>query len=188
MTLTMLSSLTLSPSSSPLLFAQDDDQDLDFDDGLEDFDDSQYKPPRRRWFVVILAILLAVGVWYVMTNPEIRSSITQMVSTTIRTTLDLLAEDPVPQHERKVPVSSNTPSIPAFYEGQLVAVVLQGNRQARFRLSNDAEGEQPGPIVKTGDVLTIIDGSLIEKRWVYFVQTKFGDSGWIKETYLQTQS
>ena len=58
MTLTMLSSLTLSPSSSPLLFAQDDDQDLDFDDGLEDFDDSQYKPPRRRWIVVILTCLL----------------------------------------------------------------------------------------------------------------------------------
>ncbi len=180
--------LTVSPSSSPLLFAQNDDQDLDFEDGLEDFDDSRHKPPRRRWFVVILTILLVAGLWYVVTNPEIRSSLTQVVTGIVHTALDLRAEDPASQHDRNVPGPSNIPSMPAFHEGQLVAVVLQGDPLDPFRLSNDAEGEQRGPLVKTGDVLTIIDGSLIKKKWVYFVQTTFGDSGWIKEAYLQAQS
>ncbi len=180
--------LRVSPFSSPLFFAQDDAQDLDFDDGLEDFDDSQHKPPRRRWIVIILTILLVAGLWYVVIDPERRSAVTQMVSATVRATLDLRGEEPASQRDRKISVPLNTPPIPAFHEGQLVAVVLQGDRHARFRLSNDAEGAQPGSIVRTGDVLTIIDGSLIEKRWVYFVQTKLGDSGWIKETHLQPQS
>ena len=175
-------------SFSPLLFAQDNDQDLEFDDGLEDFDDPRYKPPRRRWFRVILLILLAIGTWYVVTNPELRSSIIQMVPDTVRTALDLQTEDPAPQRDRNVSPPSNVPPIPAFHEGQRVTVALKEGRQARFRLGNEAGEKQLGPVVKTGDVLTIIDGSLIKKQWRYFVQTKSEDSGWIKERYLQPQS
>ena len=161
------------------------DHDLDFDDDLDEFDDFRQKPPRR-WLKFILIILLAVGIWYVMTEPELRSSVMQMVAT-VRGTLDSLAEDPEPQPEPKVrPPAPKIPPIPAFHEGQQVTVALREGRQSRFQLRNAAEGEQVGPLVKTGDTLTVLDGSLIKKRWVYFVQTRSGNSGWIKGTYLQS--
>ena len=183
MTATALSHMG-SPSS-PLLFARDIDRDLDFDDDLDEFDDPRQKPPRR-WLTFILIILLAAGTWYVMTEPELRSSVMQMVAT-VRGALDSFAEDPVPQPEPKVkPPVPEVPPVPAFHEGQRVTVALREGRPARFRLRNAIEGEQVGPLVKTGDTLTVRDGSLIKKRWVYFVQTQSGDSGWIKGTYLQS--
>jgi len=161
------------------------DRDLDFDDDLDEFDDPRQKPPRR-WLTFILIILLAGGTWYVLTEPELRSSVMQMVAT-VRGALDSLAEDPVPQPGPKVqPPVPEVPPVPAFHEGQLVTVALREGHQARFRLRNAAEGEQVGPLVKTGDALTVLDGSLIKKRWVYFVQTPSEDSGWIKGTYLQS--
>lgn len=184
MTATTLSH-TWSPFS-PLLFARDTDQDFDFDDDLEDFDDPRQKPPRR-WFAFILIILLGVGAWYVMSDPALRSSAEQMVAT-VRTMIDSLTEDPVPQPDHPVPPPTpEVPPVPAYHEGQRVTVALREGRQARLKLRNGAEGEQVGPLVKTGDGLTILDGNLIKKRWVYFVQTQSGDKGWIKDTYLQPQ-
>ncbi len=169
---------------SPLLFARDIDQDLDFDDDLDEFDDPRQKPPRR-WLTFILIILLAVGTWYVMTDPELRSTAAQMVNT-VRTAIDSFTKGPAPQPEPKVrPPAPEVPPVPAFREGQQVSVASREGRQARFRLRNGAEGEQVGPLVKTGDTLTILDGNLIKKRWVYLVRTRSGDSGWIKDTYLK---
>ena len=88
------------PPFSPLLFARDIDHDLDFDDDLDEFDDPRRKPPRR-WLTFVLIILLAVGTWYVMTKPELQSSVMQMVAT-VRGAFDSLVEDPVPQPEREV--------------------------------------------------------------------------------------
>ena len=164
------------------------DQDLEFDDEVDDFDDPRHRSPRRRWFKVILLILLAIGIWYVVTDPERRASIIHMMPDTVRTALDLRTEDPALEREHNVPPRSNVPSVPAFHEGQRVNVVMKEGRQARFRLRKEAEGEQLGPVVKTGDDLTIVDGSLIKRQWIYFVQTKAGESGWIKEMYLQPQS
>ena len=175
-------------SFSPLLFAQDNAQDLDFEDELEDFEDPRHRPPHHRWVAFILIILLAIGVWYVVTDQETRSSMIRMVPDTVRARLDFRAEDPTPQRDLDVSPPSNAPPVPAFHEGQRVAVVPREGRQAHFRLRNEAEGEQRGPLVKPGDVLTVIDGSLIKQRWIYFVQTKSGDSGWIKEMDLQPRS
>lgn len=169
----------------------DDKINLEFDDELEDFDDPWQKPPRRRWFLLILLILLillAIGTWYVVTDPERRSSVIRMMPDAVRTALDLRPEDPAPEHDHHVSSTPDTPPVPAFHERQRVTVALGKNRQARVRLRNEAEGKERGPVVKTGDVLTIIDGSLIRKKWIYFVQTEAGDSGWIKETDLQPQS
>lgn len=175
-------------SFSPLLFAQDNDQDLEFDDGLEDFDAPRHRPPRRRWFLIFLLILLGIGTWYVVTDPERRSFMIRMASDTMHAVLDIRTEDPTPQRDRNVSPPSYVPPMPAFHEGQRVTVALKEGRQARFRLGDEAGEKQLGPVVKTGDVLTIIDGSLIEKQWRCFVQTETGDSGWIKERYLQPQS
>lgn len=174
------------PAFSPLLLARD--MDLEFDDEFEDFDDLQHKPPRRRWVVVILLILLTVGTWYVVTDPERRSFMIQMMPDTIRTALHLRTEDPVPERNHDTPLPLKEPPVPVFYEGQRVTVALKEGRQAHFRLRGEIEGKPRGPVVKTGDVLTIIDGNLIKREWMYFVQTKAGKSGWIKEMDLQPQS
>ena len=176
------------PSFAPLLFARDFDQDLEFDDEFEDFDDPRHRPPRRRWFLIILLILLAIGISYVVMDPERRSSVIETMPDRVSTALDLRTEDPAPEREPKVSPPSKEPPVPAFHEGQRVAVGLKEGRQARLRLSDEVEGNPRGPVVKTGDVLTIIDGSLIKKKWIYFVQTEAGESGWIKERHLQPQT
>ena len=175
-------------SFSPLLLALNIDRDLEFDDEFEDFGDPRGKPPRRRWFKVILLILVAIGILYLVMDPERRSSVVQLMPDTVRTALDLQTEAPSPEREPNVPPPSKEPPVPAFYEGQRVTVGLKEDRQERFRLRKEAEGEQLGSVVKTGDVLTVIDGSLIKKKWIYFVQTEAGESGWIKERHLQAQT
>lgn len=175
-------------SFSPLLFARDTDEDLDFDDEFEDFDDPRYRPPRRRWFLIVLLILLAIGISYVVMDPERRSAVIETMTDTVSTALDLRTADPTPEHEHNVSPPSKEPPVPAFHEGQRVAVGLKEGRQARLRLSDEVEGEPRGAVVKTGDMLTIIDGSLIKKKWIYFVQTEAGESGWIKARYLQPQT
>lgn len=176
------------PSCSPLLLALNTDRDLEFDDELEDFDDLRDKPPRRRWFRGILLILLAIGILYVVMDPERRSSVVQLMPDTVHTALDLQTEEPAPEREPNVPPPSKEPPVPAFHEGQRITVGLTEGRQARFRLRNEADGEQLGSVVKTGDVLTVIDGSLIKMKWMYFVQTETGESGWIKARHLQPQT
>ncbi len=175
-------------TAAPLLFARDDDHDLNFGDELEDFDDSRRQPPRRGCLTfLILTILLAGGLWYVLTNPEIRSSVTNVVTTAIRAALDFYAEAPDPQVDDRVSLPLNSYPVPSFHEGQRVTVAPE-NSQFRFRLRTAAEGEPAGPLVHVGDILTVEDGRLIRKQWIYFVSTKSKDSGWIQEPALRPRS
>ena len=186
----LMTATTLFPSSQPLhpfFFAHQEDQDLDVDDRFEDFD-FRRRPPGRRPFRIIVAVLLVIGVGYVVMNPDIMSSLVNVVSMRDGIFSKPRTETPVPQRQRTRPAPLQTPPVPAYYEGQTVTVVLQATDDTRLRLSNDAEGKQPGPLVKAGDVLTVLDGSLIRKTWVYFVMTQSGASGWIKEQDLQTRS
>ena len=186
--LTSLPGLTCLKVSGMKMSIVATDQDLEFDDGLEDFDDPRYRPPRRRWFRFLLLILLIIGTWYIVTDPERRSFMIHMMPDTVLATLGIDTEEPTPERERDVPPTPSVPPVPAFHEGQQVTVAMKEGRQARFRLRNAAEGEQRGPVVKSGDVLTVMDGSLIQKKWIYFVQTSAEESGWIKEMHLQPQS
>lgn len=181
---------TLSPSSQPLhpfFFAHQDDQDLDVDDRFEDFH-LRRQPPGRRPFRIILAVLFVIGVGYVVMNPDIMSSLVNVVSMRDGLFSKPRTEAPAPRRQGTRPAPLQTPPVPAYYEEQTVTVVLQATDGPRLRLSNDAEGKQPGPPVKAGDVLTVLDGSLGGKTWVYFVRTQSGASGWIKEQNLQARS
>lgn len=177
-----------SDSLQPIFFARRDDQDLDFDDQLEDFDDFRRKPPGHRPFVIILAILLLVGLGYVVMNQDMLSSIINMVSAPANRIFKPQAAAPVPQQKITRPAPLQTPPIPTYYEGQAAVVVLRGAADARLRLSKDDEGKQPGPLVKTGEVVTVLDGSFINNTWIYFVQRKSGAFGWLKEENLRPQS
>lgn len=172
----------------PLFFAKEAEQDLDFDDGLDDMDDQDPKPPSRRPLVVILLLLIVAGVGYFMMDPGALSSITSMVTAPASKTPDPHASSTTPEtHETNTTSSSPSP-VPSFQEGQLVAVTGKPSGPTSLTLSGDAIKKQPGPPVKVGELLTILDGALVNNTWVYLVHTKSGASGWIGEHQLKAQS
>ena len=166
-----------------LLFAKDVDQDLDFDEGLEDEELYQRKPPRRRPLLWILILLLAVGVVYWALGPEIP----------LFTNQDSPSE-PVAQPRLGIPDDGkNTVKtlpaikvpIPLFQEGQKVQLVqMPGQNTRTATLLSDASGTRPGPLVKMGETLTILDGEMVGGNWVYEVRTQSGASGWVLEKSL----
>ncbi len=178
---------------TPLCFARQTNRELhddDFDDVAGDVDGFRPQRPRRRLFLKFtLILLLIVGVWYVATDPDMRSFISRVAVATDNR-LDPGTETlSRPSHNGNDPIPiPQTVPVPVFHEGQHVTVALKGDSLARLRLNRDAEGTGYGPSVKTGDVLTIIDGRFIKYRWIYIVQTHSGASGWIQEEYLRAHS
>ena len=55
-------------------------------------------------------------------------------------------------------------------------------------LMGDPANSQPGPLVKGGEHLIIIDGSYQITGWVYQVKTASGKTGWISEYKLMESS
>jgi len=73
---------------------------------------------------------------------------------------------------------------PAFGEGQRVTVKQDPGSPAGIGLSLDSAGIRPGPLVRTGAVLTVLDAELQNTTWVYSVKAEDGTRGWISEKHL----
>lgn len=54
-------------------------------------------------------------------------------------------------------------------------------------LTTDAAGSRPGPTVRPGETLTVLDGDLRTNAWVYAVRTETGAKGWIEEKRLKAK-
>lgn len=75
---------------------------------------------------------------------------------------------------------------PMFAEGQKVTAI--GNPTApgeTIPLSLDPAGAKPGPVVRPGVTLSVLDGDLQPSGWVYSVRTDDGVKGWIPEKRLR---
>ena len=75
---------------------------------------------------------------------------------------------------------------PMFAEGQKVTAL--GNPTApgeTIPLSLDPAGAKPGPVVRPGVTLSVLDGDLQPGGWVYSVRTEDGVKGWIPEKRLR---
>lgn len=75
---------------------------------------------------------------------------------------------------------------PMFAEGQKVTAI--GNPAApgeTIPLSLDPAGAKPGPVVRPGVTLSVLDGDLQPSGWVYSVRTDDGVKGWIPEKRLR---
>jgi hypothetical protein len=73
-----------------------------------------------------------------------------------------------------------------FAEGQKVTAI--GNPTApgeTIPLSLDPAGAKPGPVVRPGVTLSVLDGDLQPSGWVYSVRTDDGVKGWIPEKRLR---
>lgn len=71
---------------------------------------------------------------------------------------------------------------PLYGEGQKVTALSPGET---ITLMQDPANTKPGPTVRPGTTLTILDGDLQNGAWIYSVRTDDGTKGWIAETRLR---
>jgi hypothetical protein len=97
---------------------------------------------------------------------------------------------------QSAPVSAQPPAsmtasagaVPAFAEGQRVMVIADPALPTEsVTLSPDPTGSRPGPAVRAGITLVVMDGELRDGGWVYAVRTAEGLTGWLPEKRLTAQ-
>ncbi|MGD9849649.1 MAG: hypothetical protein AB7T38_00145 [Nitrospirales bacterium] len=157
-----------------LLLAEDSNKDLEFDEGLEEDDLDQSKPPSRKPLLWILLLLLAVGIAYWSLKPD----------TSFNTQVRSVDSAEAINTKNAPKLDSLVPS-PKFLENQTVALT-SGTGEALLLL--DPQTGKPGSIVKAGDSLIVLDGTLQEGNWMYQVKTKTGQVGWLSGSKLQKAS
>ena len=165
------------------IFAQETDEDLDFDEGLEDDDLDQPKPPSRRPLLLILVLLIAVGIGYWALQPDLTSLFQNGTSQKSHTSMKTRE---VSRSNEPVSPFSKTISAPHFQEGQRVFLATEpGSTNDSFSLQGNALGTKQGPTVRSIEPLAIVDGEMVNRDWVYLVQTESGKTGWISEKKLR---
>jgi hypothetical protein len=96
------------------------------------------------------------------------------------------AVTPPPQTAAKPGAPVVLSSEPMFSEGQKVTVT--GDNKAPdgdISLYAESSSNKPGPIVRLGVSLTVMDGDLQPGGWVYLVRTDEGAMGWVSEKRLR---
>jgi hypothetical protein len=94
------------------------------------------------------------------------------------------ATTPPPPTAARAPVAP--PSEPMFSEGQKVTITGDNTApDGNISLYTDSSSNKPGPLVRPGVSLTIMDGELQPGGWVYWVRTDEGAMGWVSEKRLR---
>ncbi len=92
----------------------------------------------------------------------------------------------VPQAAVKPAAPAATTSGPLFSEGQKVTTTMDETAPGGSSpLFADASGSKPGPVVRFGATLTVLDGDLQPSGWMYQVRTDEGAKGWVSEKRLR---
>ena len=95
---------------------------------------------------------------------------------------------PSPAMPAPTPTTPAAPMVasPMFGEGQKVTAIGNPTIPAEMiPLSLDPEGTKPGPVVRPGVTLSVLDGDFQPTGWVYSVRTDDGVKGWISEKRLR---
>lgn len=164
---------TAQPSRWNVLFAQEPDKDLEFDEGLEEDDLNQSKPPSRKplFWIVLLLLVAGVAYWSLNSNTFMpQENSTDMAAITRNQE----------GHEYQAGMAA-----PTFHENQEVSLK---DTLGRSLLMGDPANITPGPIVKLGETLTILDGAYRPTGWIYQVRTQTGKTGWVSAEKLKTQT
>lgn len=159
------------PSRWTMLFAESSDKDLDFDEGFEEDELHQSKPPSRRPFLwlLILVVVGAAAYWFINNQSPPMSG---------NPAMGIMEEsNPAPQAK-----DATTISPPLFSENQIVMVAGEAGESM---LMGDPTNSQPGPTVQARERLTILDGLPQSHGWVYLVKTASGKTGWVSEEKLK---
>jgi hypothetical protein len=85
------------------------------------------------------------------------------------------------------PATPVTPPLdPMFSEGQKVTVTADDMAPGgSISLFADSAGSKPGPVVRPGVSLVVMDGDLQPGGWMYLVRTEEGVKGWVTEKRLR---
>lgn len=154
-----------------VFFADESDRDLDFDEGFEEDELHQSKPPSGRPLLWILLLVLIGGVAYWILNAPSPTMENPAV-------MDIV-EDTNPASSANIQPNISTP---LFREDQTVILT------AETMLMGDPTNSQPGPIVAAGERMTIVDGSHQLQGWVYLVKTASGKTGWVPTKKIKSPS
>ena len=93
---------------------------------------------------------------------------------------------PPPQTAARPAAPVVPPLDPIFSEGQKVTVTVDEMAPGgSIPLFADSSSSKPGPIVRPGGSLTIMDGDLQPSGWMYLVRTDEGAKGWVSEKRLR---
>ena len=113
-------------------------------------------------------------------------STTSPAAPAIAVTTAVPVNAPLPQTAAKTAAPVDLPFDPMFSEGQRVTVT--GDQVApggSIPLFADSLSIKPGPIVRPGISLTVMDGDLQPSGWMYLVRTDEGANGWVSEKRLR---
>ena len=93
---------------------------------------------------------------------------------------------PPPQTTARPAAPVVPPLDPMFSEGQKVTVTADEMAPGgSIPLFADSSSSKPGPIVRPGVSLTVMDGDLQPGGWMYLVRTDEGLQGWVSEKRLR---
>ena len=93
---------------------------------------------------------------------------------------------PPPQTAARPAAPAVPPLDPMFSEGQKVTVTVDEMAPGgSIPLFGDSSSSKPGPIVRPGVSLTVMDGDLQPSGWMYLVRTDEGAKGWVSENRLR---
>jgi hypothetical protein len=93
---------------------------------------------------------------------------------------------PPPQTAARPATPVAPPLAPMFNEGQKVTVTVDATAPGgSIPLFADSSSSKPGPIVRPGVTLTVLDGDLQPGGWMYLVRTDEGATGWVSEKRLR---
>ena len=93
---------------------------------------------------------------------------------------------PPPQTAARPAAPVVPPLDPMFSEGQKVTVTVDEMAPGgSIPLFADSSSSKPGPIVRPGLSLTVMDGDLQPGGWIYLVRTDEGAKGWVSEKRLR---
>jgi len=93
---------------------------------------------------------------------------------------------PPPQTAARPAAPVAPPLATMFSEGQKVTVtVVETAPGGSIPLFADSSSSKPGPIVRPGVTLTVLDGDLQPGGWMYLVRTDEGATGWVSEKRLR---
>jgi hypothetical protein len=93
---------------------------------------------------------------------------------------------PPPQPALKPAAPAITVTAPLFSEGQKDMTTMDETAPGGSSpLFADASGSKPGPVVRFGATLTVLDGDLQPSGWMYLVRTDEGAKGWVSEKRLR---
>ena len=93
---------------------------------------------------------------------------------------------PPPQTAARPAAPVVPPLDPMFSEGQKVTITVDEMAPGgSILLFADSSSSKPGPVVRPGASLTVMDGDLQPSGWMYLVRTDEGAKGWVSEKRLR---